>query len=282
MSAMNFHEQFRRAAIELGVPDDEVGTFAGFLRFAIWAGSEPHGAPVGQRGGVPRLPVDLGSEELPFVASFDCAALPRIDDLALPTDGSLFFFLDHEEAVEADSEEDAQRYARVVHVPADSGAGVDPGEDQGHELFATVQPELPDWLAMDELELSDYQLDQVRELPHRKELLALVGDLWPKAGQREIGIGGYSGHIGGLAGKNVYATPETEMAWKNIEDRKVGLTREETMYLLEEEAHRVMREWVPIAQFRADELHIGRFLIRHDDLAARRLDKALSVTEFLE
>ncbi|MEO6087964.1 MAG: DUF1963 domain-containing protein [Umezawaea sp.] len=279
---MNFHEQFRRAAIELGVPEDEVGKFARFLRFAIWTGSEPHGAPVGRRGGRPRLPADLDSEELPFVASFDCAALPRIDDLDLPVDGSLFFFLDHEEAVEADSEEDAQRYARVVHVPVDSGAGVEPGEDRGYELFATVQPDLPDWLEMDESDLSDYQLDQVRELPHRKELLALVGDLWPKARQAEIRIGGYSGHIGGLAGKNVYATPETEMAWKNIEDRKVGLTRDETMYLLEEEVHRVMREWVPIAQFRADELHIGRFLVRHDDLAARRLDKVLSVTEYLE
>jgi uncharacterized protein DUF1963 len=282
MIAMNFPEQFRRAAIELGIPEDEVGKFARFLRFAIWTGSDPHGAPVGRRGGLPRLPEDVDSVALPFVASFDCAALPRIDDLALPTDGSLFFFLDHEEAIEADSEEDAQRCARVVHVPADSGAGVDPGEDRGYELFAAVQPELPDWLEMDELELSDYQLDQVRELPHRKELLALVGDLWPKTRRAEIRIGGYSGHIGGYLGKNVYATPETEMAWKNIEARKVGMTPDEAMYLLEEELHRVMREWVPIAQFRADEVHIGRFLIRHDDLAARRLDKALSFTEFLE
>lgn len=72
------------------------------------------------------------------------------------------------------------------------------------------------------------------------------------------------------------------MAWENIKDRKAGLTPDETMFRVEEEAHRVMREWVPLAQFRADEVHVGRFLVRHDDLAARRLDKVLSVTEFLE
>jgi hypothetical protein len=40
------------------------------------------------------------------------------------------------------------------------------------------------------------------------------------------------------------------MAWKNIEIRKFGMTRDETMYLLEEDLHQVMREWVPLAQFR--------------------------------
>ncbi|WP_202970725.1 hypothetical protein [Saccharothrix sp. ALI-22-I] len=122
----------------------------------------------------------------------------------------------------------------------------------------------------------------MRDLPRRKELVALVGDLWPKDGQAEIRIGGYSGHIGGLSGKNVYATPETEMAWENIKDRKVGMTQDETMFCLEEELHQVMRERVPLAQLRADELHIGRFLVHHDDLAARRPDKVFSVTEFLE
>jgi hypothetical protein len=29
---------------------------------------------------------------LPFIASFDCAALPRVEDLPLPADGSLLFF----------------------------------------------------------------------------------------------------------------------------------------------------------------------------------------------
>ena len=279
MISMSLHEQFHRAAVELGVPADEIGKFAPFLRFAIWANDIPNGAPVGQRGGLPPLPQDAELPSLPFVASFDCAALPRVDDLALPADGSLFFFLDHEEAVEADSQEDAQRFAWVVYVPANADTG---SADRGRELFARVQPELPDWIEMDERDLSDYQQQQVRELPHRKELCALVGDLWPKALEGCVSLGGYSGHIGALSGKNVYATPETEMAWENIKDRKAGMTPDETMFCLEEELHRVLREWGPLAQFRADELHIGRFLIRRDDLAARRLDKVLSVTEYLE
>ncbi|MGP4029261.1 hypothetical protein [Actinomadura sp. 3N407] len=32
----------------------------------------------------------------------------------------------------------------------------------------------------------------------------------------------------------------------------------------------------------ADEFYYGSFVIRHDDLAAGRLDKAFSVTEFTE
>ncbi|GGM88109.1 hypothetical protein GCM10011609_26070 [Lentzea pudingi] len=280
---MDLHEQFRRSALELGVPDDEVARFGQFLRFAIWTGSEPHGSPVGRRGGRPlhgdaeRLLAGAGT--LPFVASFDCAALPGIDDLALPKDGSLLFFLDHEEAVEADSAEDAQRFARVVHVPADSGAV---SVDGGHDLFARVRPELPHWLGMDEQALSGYQQHQARDLPHRHELVALVGSLWPKGQQAEIRIGGYSGHTGGLSGKNVHATPEAGMAWENIKDRKAGTTPDEMMFAMEEELDRVMREWVPLAQFRADELHVGRFLVRHDDLAALRLDEVLTVTEFLE
>lgn len=51
---------------------------------------------------------------------------------------------------------------------------------------------------------------------------------------------------------------------------------------MEEEAHRLMREWVPLAQFELDDVYIGRFLIRHDDLAAGRLDKACSFTAFTE
>ncbi|WP_330276440.1 YwqG family protein [Lentzea sp. NBC_00516] len=283
MIAMDFHGHFRRSALELGIPEDEVGKFDQLLRFEIWSGGEPHGTPVGRRGGRPRLPEDVerqlgGPWELPFVASYDCAALPGIDDLALPSDGSLLFFLDHEEAVEADSEEDAQRYARVVYVPAESGLSV----DGGYDLFATVQPELPHWVDMDEEELSGYQRQQVLDLPHRSELVALVGRLWPKSGQGEIRLGGYSGHIGALSGKNVYATPEIEMAWKNIKDRKAGMTPDEAMFCVEEELQQVMREWTPLAQFRADYVHVGRFLIRREDLAARRLDKVFSVTEFLE
>jgi hypothetical protein len=50
----------------------------------------------------------------------------------------------------------------------------------------------------------------------------------------------------------------------------------------EEEEHRLMQEWVSLVRFRADDVHAARFLIHREDLAAGRLDKALSCTEFLE
>jgi hypothetical protein len=52
---------------------------------------------------------------------------------------------------------------------------------------------------------------------------------------------------------------------------------------VEEEKHRLTSEWMSLARFpAADEFYYGSFVIRHDDLAAGRLDKAFSVTEFSE
>ncbi|MDX8147418.1 hypothetical protein SK854_35280 [Lentzea sp. BCCO 10_0061] len=89
-----------------------------------------------------------------------------------------------------DSEEDAQRCARVVYVPVESVLSV----DGGHDLFATVQP----------------------ELPHRRELVALVGRLWPRVGQGEIRLGGCSGHIGALSGMT---RDEAMSAWRRNSSR---------------------------------------------------------------
>jgi hypothetical protein len=51
----------------------------------------------------------------------------------------------------------------------------------------------------------------------------------------------------------------------------------------DEETRRVMREWVPLARFRtAEDVYYGRFLIRHEVLAARRFDRALSFTMVTE
>nr|WTA65304.1 hypothetical protein OHB51_22630 [Micromonospora sp. NBC_00855] len=52
---------------------------------------------------------------------------------------------------------------------------------------------------------------------------------------------------------------------------------------VEKEQHQLTSEWVSLARFSlADEFYYGSFLIRHDDLAAGRLNEALSVTEFSE
>jgi hypothetical protein len=306
---MDYHRQFRRAAIERGIPDDEITRFAAFLRFAIWTREQPGGVPVGRIGGLPRLPVgmawpssDLGP--LPFVASFDCAALPAVDGLALPADGSLLFFLHHEWAYDAFSVAEEQEYARVVYVPAGAATVTadepDDVEDMfsdmtltfvgpERDLYATVAAELPSWLEPDEHDEGSRPGNQehlARDLPHLTELRALTSELWPEGNGAAIYLGGYSAGIGELATGYMYTTPETRMARDNLEARqKAGelvIPPDESDLRLEEETLRVMREWVPLAQFAPEDVYYGRFLIRHEDLAAGRFDKALSFTAFTE
>ncbi len=304
---MDYHRQFHREATERGIPEDEVSKFAEFLRFAIWASERPNGVPVGRSGGLPRLPVGMewpSSElgPLPYVASFDCAALPRVDGLALPADGSLLLFLHHEWAHDTYSVANEQEFARVVYVPAgtDTATAEEPDHDEDmfcdmtldfvgreYDLFATVSAELPSWFeGDDEASRSDNQEHLARNLAHRKELCALVGELWPEGNGADIYLGGYSTGIGELATDNMYTTPETTMAEDILAAReKAGelvVPPDEWALRLEEEALRVMREWVPLAQFAPEDVYLARFLIRHDDLAAGRFDKALSFTAFTE
>jgi hypothetical protein len=322
---MDYHGQFRRAASEQGIPEDEVGRFAEFLRFAIWMNERldngvlvgharglPPGqtadVPVGRAGGLPRLPVGMPwpagpGGPLPFVASFDCAALPKVDGLALPPDGSLLIFLHHECAYETFDHVDEQKYARIVYLPAGTETVVadEPDYEEpvfsdmarefvGPErvLFAVVHAELPDWLDEDgDDDLSDFQKQLTRDLPHRKELYALAGRLWPGATYAAFHFGGYSRDIGELYTGHLSTTPELTMAVENLEARqKAGdlvIPPGEEDFRLEEELHLVMREWVPLVQFEpGDDTYIGRFLIGVDDLAARRFDRAVSRTAFTE
>ena len=304
---MDYHAQFRRAAIEQGIPEDAVSRFADHLRFAIWTSTRGSGEVVGQLGGLPRLPVGAGwpsaaadeDEPLPFIASFDCAALPSVAGLALPADGSLLFFLEHEYACECDSIDDEQPYARVVYVPAgtDTAAVADlpPGHDSwalcfegpflrpAHELFASVRPALPRWLeepdSEDDLRFeSDVVRQVVSELTHVGELRALVGRLWPATSQyADLYLGGYSMELG--RGDN----PESHLAAASIRASQPDLPSSERYRAEQEETQRLMREWLPLAQFGTrDEVYYGRFLIRNDDLAAGRFDQALSFTMFTE
>ena len=304
---MSQHQQFRHAAIGRGIPEDEVSTFAEFLRFAIWTNGATTGDPVGQLGGLPHLPVGMEwpAGPLPFVASFDCAALPRVDGLALPADGSLLFFLQHEDAYEAGSVAREQEHARVVYVP--SGVNTAPAErpdnteemfynttlefvQPEHKLFATVVAELPDWFEDEDLDGNPRSNDQEHlalHLPHLDELCALAEELWPQGNGADVFLGGYSMVDGGTRTDHMFETPETVMADEILDAReKAGevapASWRERCVQVEKEALQVMREWVPLAQFVPDDVYRGRFLIRHADLAAGRIDKALSFTDFTE
>jgi hypothetical protein len=311
---MGYHQQFYRTAVDRGIPEDEVGAFAEFVRFAIWTTPQPTGVPVGRSGGLPRLPVGMEwpSAEcgpLPFVAALDCAALPRVDGLALPEDGSLLFFLHHEWAYDAFSVTGEQQFARVVYVPAgvDTEPAKEPDHDEHmfydvtrdfvgpeHHLYATVAAELPGWFEdLDEDDEDEDQDERPRgkehlalHLTHLEDLCALVHELWPEGRDAVVSLGGYSMDIGGLRTDHMFETPETDMADVVLKARRQAgeppVPPEEREARLEKEALRVMREWVPLAQFVPDDVYRGRFLIRHEDLAARRFDRARSFTAFTE
>ncbi|MEV4534738.1 DUF1963 domain-containing protein [Asanoa sp. NPDC049518] len=298
---MELYGPFRREAIERGIPADQVDRFAEQLRFAIWVGGGDRGGDVvGQSGGLPRLPAGTQwpSERgipLPFVASLDCAALPKVEKLPLPVDGSLLFFLDPEKAFDACSR-GYDAYARVLYVPAAAETAVRPLPSGGeilrpypeYRLYAEVVPELPPGLEPDEEDLDDrlmFASDTVKELvgelTHIDELIALVQDLWPaEMGLSSLRIGGYTRRIGGAD------SPEEQMARAGLRARletEPGLPRPERIRWRREEESRLIREWVPLAQFPTEyEVHFGRFLIRFDDLAAGRFDKMRSFPAFTE
>ncbi|MGC5288791.1 DUF1963 domain-containing protein [Micromonospora sp. DT231] len=291
---MDHEGRFRRAALALGIPDDEVSRLSQHLRLSIRLSGGSSGVPVGQFGGLPRLPVDMdwpsdGVDPLPFVFSVDCAALPAVDGFGLPADGSLLFFLNHEQAAATGD----RRFGRVVHVPAGTDTEVAAGSTdhalvgEQYDVSATLRAEFPDWFGMDdevdedEDDLSPFQQqvagDLERDLPHLDELCALANDLWPPDN-------GYaSAFVGGYAGQEVIKDiAEQTLAWRE-KTGEIVIPVAKWYSRVEEETHRLTTEWVSLAHFPVDNERYyrsdGRFVIRHDDLAAGRLDEALAMAE---
>ncbi|MGW5558114.1 DUF1963 domain-containing protein [Micromonospora sp. NPDC003944] len=291
---MDHQGQFGRAALEVGIPDDEISRFTAHLRLSIRLSGGSGGVPVGQFGGLPRLPVgtdwpSAGAGPLPFVFSVDCAALPRVDGSDLPPSGSLLFFLDHEEDHLA-AETGDREYARVVYVPADVDTEVaeeptNPGcVGKRYDLHATLGAELPPWFAPndeDEDDLSPFQQqvarDLERDLPHLDELCALANDLWPP----DEGLA--SADIGGYADDELVRSIAEQVLAGREKAGEIVVPVAQWYSRVEQEQQRLTGEWMSLARFPlADGFYYGSFLIRRDDLAARRLDLALSVTEFSE
>nr|WP_221381940.1 DUF1963 domain-containing protein [Actinoplanes polyasparticus] len=291
---MDHQGQFRRAALESGIPDDEVTAFTEYLRLSIRLSGGSGGAPAGQFGGLPRLPVGMdwpsaGAGPLPFVFSVACASLPRVDGFGLPADGSLLFFLDHERdhLAAAAGEHD---YARVVYVPAgadtevaEAPADYAPGEQ--YDVGATLVAQLPPWFETDEDEdeddLSPFQqqllIDLERDLPRLDELSALADALWPP------GEGLAGAFIGGYVDDEVMTSIAEQTLAGREKAGEIVVPVAKWSSHVEKEKHQLTSEWVSLADFSvADELYSGSFVTRHDDLTARRLDKALSVTRFSE
>lgn len=292
---MNYYGQLRREALKRGMPAAQVDKFADHLRFAVWLSirDDCGGDVVGQRGGLPRLPVGTqwpsnGEYPLPFIASLDCAALPKIEKLPLPVDGSLLLFVDtaFEDLFNGYDDD----YVRILYVPAgtetavatQSSSGPDiPAPGPERRLFAMVEPQLPNWLDPDEEDddplecASDIARQLAGELTQAEELIALVHELWPaKIGLGRLCVGGYTWDIGGSD------SPERQIASERLDVRLktgLGIPPSDTWDWLEEEEFRVTQEWVPLVQCDTDsDFYYGRYLISFDDLAACRFDKIRS------
>ncbi|MFJ6432602.1 DUF1963 domain-containing protein [Streptomyces sp. NPDC091416] len=294
---MDHQGEFRRAALGLGIPDDEISEFSRHLRLSIGLSVGGGGSPVGQFGGVPRLPVGMewpsaGDVPLPLLLSVDCGALPRVDGFDLPVDGTLLFFVDQER----DHEDSSGRYARVVYVPdgTETAIAKAPGSRCVRErldVSAELRAELPLWLQegdeddewhefWEDLEWEDMSAFQQqlfrsmeRDLPHLAELRALAHDLW--SSDAFVLIGGYAD------AEVISSLAEQSLAGREKAGEISAIPIAKWDSHLEEERHRLTSEWISLAgEARLYEEYCTSFVIRHDDLAAARVDKALAVTSF--
>ena len=238
---------------------------------------------------MPRLPVGMkwpsaGDIPLPLLLSVDCGALPRVDGFDLPADGTLLFFV-HQEMDFGELRTDPGQYARVVYVPDGTETVVAEPPDSACageriDVCAELRADLPLWLEegdedenwhefWEDLEWDDMSPFQQqlarymeRELPHLDELRSLAYGLWSSGAY--LVIGGYADDeatVGSITAKT--------------------LAKGERFSYLDEDALRLASEWIPLAnEGRAYAEHYTKFMIRHDDLAAARWDKALTVTVF--
>jgi Domain of unknown function (DUF1963) len=295
MSGMDHHGQFRRAALELGIPEDEISRFGQHLRLSIRLSACSSGTPVGQFGGLPRLPLDMdwpsaGNSPLPFIFSVDCGALPRVDGFNLPAEGTLLFFLDHERD-HLDEDVQERKYARIVYVQDGTPTAVKESPDpkrvrEQYDVSATLLAELPPWFGTDEDEdededdLSPFQQqltrDLERDVPHLDELCDLADGLWPS----DEGLA--SAHIGGYVDDELMRDIAEQTLAGHEKAGEIFIPTGKWYSHVEKEQHRLTGEWISLAWFHVAEFYHGNFVIHHDDLAAARVDKALSATSFSE
>ncbi|MFE9853745.1 DUF1963 domain-containing protein [Streptomyces sp. NPDC005780] len=294
-SGMDHQGKFRRAARESGIPDDEIGRFGQHLRLSIGL-SVGGDSPVGQLGGLPRLPEGMkwptaGDIPLPLLLAVDCGALPRVEGFNLPADGTLLFFVNQE----MDHKDSSGKYARVVYVPDGTETAVaeapgslcvreqldvsvelvaelplwlQEGDDGWHEFWEDL-----DWEDMSPLQQQLFRYME-RELPNLDELRDLAYGLWPSGGY--VSIGGYADD------EVINSIAEQVLAGRELAGEIPAVPMAKWYSRLEEEKYRQTGEWISLAgEGRVYEDYYTSFVIRHDDLAAARVDKALAVTSFV-
>ncbi|MFJ3667060.1 YwqG family protein [Streptomyces sp. NPDC090106] len=275
-------EQYGRLAVE-HLPGDVARRWTGLLRPCVRLRRAEGDAPaVARLGGVPGLPAGVAWPEWPghgplsFVASVRCAALPR-EGLAeeFPREGTLLFFCfdgqADEDAFVSAGDPESWAGAQVLYLP--EGASALPARTPpGLEAFprvdlaAAVGRSAPDlWLPQARRAL----LGDTRPWPHRRDTPAELRSFVRAFGRLRTRIGH---QIGGHA-VPVQGPVEYEIAAAALDGMHEWGDR-----TLDQEA----RRWVLLAQFDSDRAAKTSWgdegtlywLIRPEDLAAQRLDRA--------
>ncbi|WP_328365423.1 YwqG family protein [Streptomyces sp. NBC_00445] len=232
-------DPFRNEARRRDLPEDEVERWLGTVRPCVMlgtAGAAPPGSPVaGRLGGLPPMPEGEPVPDLPFLASVDLAAIPPgATDIPLPKDGTLLFFADTEDPWPG------LVWSRLVFVPV--GTPVSERRPDGEEP-PPVHP-AQDLHLMIEPSLPNRGWKS-EEFPHSSEL----GDVWWEIGDEmrtdgPVQMGGYP------------------WVWN------------------EDPTHHPRNgpgDWVLLAEIAGEDLTepgLVDWVIRRDDLAARRFDQA--------
>ncbi|UOX85766.1 YwqG family protein [Amycolatopsis sp. FBCC-B4732] len=266
------------------LPAELAAAWTGLFRPGIRLVTDGEGARVGRLGGAPVLPADAqwpewpGRGPLDFLASVDCAALPRESlSIPLPAAGTLLFFYfdaDRRGSDDIPVLEDVDA-ARVVFVPAGGPSaeraapdGLDPypARDLFGEVVATA-PEREHILLDQTRTASGETLDEAAEevqIPGEFVGSEVFGELAAQARGRgpEHQVGGFAAPVQGAV--------ENEIAAHVLGGyRDPGLAEEAA-------------QWVLLAQIDTDDeadmiwgdAGMLYWVIRSDDLEAGRFDRA--------
>ena len=246
--------------------------------------------PALRHGGDPQLPGDVdwpmleGYGPMTFVAELDCAALAAVGGVdLLPESGHLLFFCADYRYEGADQDEDWWRrmtpwtQGRVIHVPAGVPRRVRQTPDDLEPLesderlaeVASTPPSLAyEWaeryFGSAAVELIERQREATRR--GRQDGMTEIYPLWAN----DFGLGLHSMRCYVQTGGHSYSVqrPLEIGAARHALERR-GVIDPSADALLDEAEH-----WRVLLQDVIDDIPVGYWLLRDDDLKARRFDRA--------
>ncbi|MFI9171385.1 DUF1963 domain-containing protein [Streptomyces lincolnensis] len=261
---------FRDKALARGIPVDEVERWMDTARPCAILAKDGDGPVVGRFGGPLLLPVGTPHPSQPFVASLDLAALPAdATDLPLPADGRLLLFAYPED------EGGGADMGHVLYIPA--GTAVTERDknawslyeiDEYREVFERF-PEEP-LRATTEVSLPYHHLVELPEPPYADVLpghphAEELAEVWDET-YDDIAVSGPL-QLGGYASQEAVDVDPVATAVARVTGRARPAWDEVAGWVL-------LADWSP--GITGQEGATVHWVIRREDLAARRFDRAFT------